>query len=203
MFEELNDSDIPYIDMYQNDVVEKIEELNEKLIKDALTNTYNRRYLEEKMQMLILNYLINNKYMSIALADIDYFKKVNDTYGHIAGDNVLKGFAETLKETGVEKTKHIIRYGGEEFLIILPDLTSSEALELIDNIRKNYELKELKFDNTIIKSTASFGIVTVHGGLHKNNEGILERLIKHADDNLYKAKNNGRNCCVASDILTS
>ena len=78
-------------------------------------------------------------------------------------------------------------------------MSSAEALELIEKIRNRYELKKLEFDNQKIKSTASFGMVTIHGGSLENSEGILEKLIKQADKNLYKAKKNGRNCCVASN----
>ncbi|MFN3786890.1 MAG: diguanylate cyclase, partial [Sulfurihydrogenibium azorense] len=151
---------------------------------DSLTGLYNRNYLEE----------IENKNLKdfvVIVADVDFFKKINDTYGHLVGDNVLKTVAETIKKN-VRENDIVIRYGGEEFLIILNKERSVDNLNYInvaERIRKAVENLKIKInENDYLKTTLSVGIF-----LDTDKIKTLQEAIKKADVALYKAKTKGRN----------
>jgi len=151
---------------------------------DSLTGLYNRNYLEE----------IENKNLKdfvVIVADVDFFKKINDTYGHLVGDNVLKTVAETIKKN-VRENDIVIRYGGEEFLIILNKERSVDNLNYInvaERIRKAVENLKIKInENDYLKTTLSVGIF-----LDTDKIKSLQEAIKKADVALYKAKTKGRN----------
>lgn len=149
------------------------------LLKDKLTETYNRSYFEPMFKIYQ-----NKKDLSLIMLDIDHFKKVNDTYGHNAGDLVLKEFSAQIKKCIREKDV-FVRYGGEEFLLLVPaDLT--EATKIAERIRTTIESTIINYNNTIIPITVSIGIAKYNGQLQEN-------FIKEADIALYQAKNNGRN----------
>ncbi|KXZ39226.1 diguanylate cyclase (GGDEF) domain-containing protein [Alkalithermobacter thermoalcaliphilus JW-YL-7 = DSM 7308] len=164
----------------------KINNLNELLVKDALTNVFNRRFIEDRLPVDILKSNFEQYPLSIIMCDIDFFKKVNDTYGHIAGDAVLKQFAFILQKN-IRKNDWVARYGGEEFLIVLNGLNKEKAIEIAQRIRKNVENEVIKYNEFEIKITSSFGVYEISG--EKNYLDIIEK----ADKNLYKAKNLGRN----------
>ncbi len=165
-----------------------INKMNEEIIKDSLTNTYNRRYMEERLLVDVFNALNENQPISVILADIDYFKKVNDTYGHLAGDHVLKEFAH-IANANIRKSRDwIARYGGEEFLIVLLNADENAAYKVAEKVRKAIEETEFLYNNESIRITASFGTYTL-----KSNDLSYEQLMDRADKNLYKAKNSGRN----------
>jgi diguanylate cyclase (GGDEF)-like protein len=162
--------------------------MNEEIIKDSLTNTYNRRYLEERLLVDVFNASNENQPISIIMADIDHFKKVNDTYGHLAGDQVLKEFVKIAKNNIRKNTDWIARYGGEEFLIVLLNADESIAYKVAEKIRKAIEKAIIRYNEVNISITASFGTYTL------NSQKITcEQLIDQADKNLYIAKNSGRN----------
>jgi diguanylate cyclase (GGDEF)-like protein len=169
-----------------------IHTMNEEIIKDSLTNTYNRRYMEERLLVEVFNASNSKQPISVILADIDYFKKVNDTYGHIAGDHVLKEFAKIAKLNIRKTTDWIARYGGEEFLIVLLNANENVAYKVAEKIRYSLENECIEFHGMMIQITASFGTYTL------NNDKIMtyETLIDLADKNLYTAKNNGRNVVI-------
>ncbi|MCY6369349.1 GGDEF domain-containing protein [Clostridium ganghwense] len=165
----------------------QIEKMNEKLkaisIKDGLTNIYNRRKLDE---ILECEYNRAKRYcreFSIILLDLDWFKSVNDTYGHNVGDKVLIETCKILKNN-IRNSDMVGRWGGEEFLIICPDTTMQQALHMAERLRKAIETYKFSVVN---KRTGSFGVAT-----YKNRDTI-ESLINRADKGLYKAKENGRN----------
>ena len=185
---------LPYIKAYLNEVSAIIEAkytlelLHNQSIKDPLTNLFNRRHLENILPMLIATAQRRNEKIAFLMIDMDYFKKVNDSYGHKAGDTVLKTLAEILINN-TRKSDIVIRYGGEEFLIILQNLKSKEdALNIAEKIRKNIENTKIQLDDTAIQKTISIGISIYPEHCKQGWE-----CIKYADIALYKAKDNGRN----------
>ncbi|WP_071625254.1 GGDEF domain-containing protein [Poseidonibacter lekithochrous] len=174
--------------MFQvNKLKEELEEKNKELkriaITDKLTNIYNRVKLDSKMEAEMNRAQRFGHGFSIIIIDIDYFKEVNDNYGHQIGDCVLIEMANLLK-SHVRNTDTLGRWGGEEFLIICPETKEEGVLKLANNLQKTIE--ENTF-STIGSKTASFGITTYINGDNTNS------ILKRADDALYKAKTTGRN----------
>lgn len=176
---------------------EELEKVNEQLemmsITDSLTNIRNRRYFDRTLKLEMARAIRQKQSISVLIIDIDYFKGVNDSYGHQAGDEVLKGIANSLSKTINRSTDLLARFGGEEFVVILPDTTPEGAVHVADCILK--EIAQLRFDEISagLKITASIGIygdVPTHGSSH-------DTWVCNADDALYYAKNNGRNQVVS------
>ena len=165
-----------------------INKMNLEIITDSLTNTYNKRYIEERLLVDIFNASNENQPISVIMADLDHFKKVNDTYGHLAGDHVLKEFVKIAKYNIRRSTDWIARYGGEEFLIVLLNADESVAFKVAEEVRKAIEKEKIEYNQEHIGITASFGTYTLTSG-----KMTYEQLIDHADKNLYRAKNSGRN----------
>jgi len=165
-----------------------INKMNEEIITDSLTNTYNKRYIEERLLVDISNASNSEQPISVIMADIDYFKKVNDTYGHLAGDHVLKEFVKIAKYKIRKSTDWIARYGGEEFLIVLFNADENIAHKVAEEVRKAIENAKIQYNEEQINITASFGTYTMN-----SPKMTYEQLIDHADKNLYIAKNSGRN----------
>lgn len=161
----------------------KNEELHEKNIRDGLTKLYNHQY-----SMEIIKKEIERKQLSLMMIDIDYFKKVNDTYGHLFGDYVLETVSNILVQN-VNDNGYVGRFGGEEFIVILPQMKIDMAYDIGEKIRS--EIEKYKFNNDL-KLTVSIGIKQC-----KNESSV--QLVKNADDLLYKAKENGRNRIEYSD----
>jgi diguanylate cyclase (GGDEF)-like protein len=177
----------------------ELEGLNEKLNRlvdiDPLTQTGNRRSFHKRMESIHMMALRYSHPYSIVVCDVDNFKLYNDTYGHQKGDYVLLSIAKAMKAS-VRKTDEIFRWGGEEFVIILPEQDSPSALRVAENIRESIEL--LKIEHTGNEPQS----VTVSCGVSSNSAGHIswERILKSADDALYMAKQAGRNCvCSAPD----
>ncbi|MFA5216104.1 diguanylate cyclase domain-containing protein [Sulfuricurvum sp.] len=168
--------------------------LNELSITDPLTKLSNRRHFDQSFKD-IWN-LAYRKQLEVVLimCDIDYFKQVNDTYGHVCGDMILKEVGTILKKSLKRSTDFIARYGGEEFVIVLYDTNRDDAKELCLSIKQNLKsTNDLEFQGTKIKPvTMSFGI----SSKIPNENYYYEDLIKTADMALYKAKEDGRDCIV-------
>src|SRR3989339_684544 len=170
-------------------------QVKDKSITDSLTGLYNRNYFIEKLRYESRNF---KKYLSIIMTDIDYFKNYNDKNGHKAGDYLLKELAVLLKNNF--RTNDIIgRYGGEEFIIILPETDNETGLQVCERLRKsvesyNFKFKENQPNNAV---TISIGLMTT-----VSKEIEVEDLIKEADNNLYKSKTNGRNRATNSIIIS-
>jgi diguanylate cyclase len=165
--------------------------LNTKFIKlemsiDPLTGAFNRKSFETIIQKLLEISQITNTSITLAIADLDYFKKINDTFGHLAGDEALKHFVNIIKRN-LRKSDYVFRIGGEEFLILLPNTELKDAVEIVERIRKDLEESPLHYDGKEIKLTASFGLAEV------DKEKYINEIIKKADEKLYKAKESGRN----------
>ena len=156
-------------------------------VKDNLTGCYNRFYLNLQLKEFMANVLRYHVPLSVILLDIDHFKKINDTYGHLAGDRVLKRLAEILIGN-LRKGDTVIRYGGEEFLILLPYTYLEEACEVAERIRKTVAESDFPINGTSLKVTISLGVAFLEPGIRS-----LEDLISIADERLYMAKNRGRN----------
>ncbi|GEM_PF-1732864 len=180
-----------------------VDKLKEELKKanffaktDELTNIPNRRGFNENIEEVIQLSLLNQQPFALVLLDLDFFKKVNDTFGHIVGDSALRYVSKLLKEE-TKGRDCIARIGGEEFSIILPDISYENAIRVANNIRAKIASKTLSVKNQEkpLKLTLSSGVA-----IYRKGEEI-ETLFQRADDALYLAKNNGRNqVCGEQDL---
>lgn len=163
-------------------------ELYLKSITDYLTGIYNRRYFFEIASKTLEMSKLDNNNFCIALIDIDFFKKINDEYGHDAGDYVLKQFSEIVKQS-IRQNDIFARYGGEEFILLFPNSEKQNALEILEKIQFIVRKQILHFNEEKITFTFS-------SGLSISNEitpdPSLDPIIKIADERLYKAKHSGR-----------
>jgi len=166
-----------------NTLSKKLEEASHQ---DHLTQVYNRRGIHKELENACTYYKTDNKNFSLIICDIDYFKKINDNYGHIAGDEVLKKVASEIKSI-IRKDDVVARWGGEEFLVLLPNASMSAAYEVGEKIRKSIENTLFTYDDHTIAMTVSIGIA------EKNNELPISHIISQADAHMYAAKKEGRN----------
>ena len=164
------------------------ENLRLQSVKDPLTNLYNRRYLEESIKQGIANAQRRHSSFVMILIDIDFFKKINDRFGHVAGDLVLKTLSQLFIES-VRKGDVACRWGGEEFLLYFKNSTLDIIHAKAENIRQAVEKLQIRYEeNWIENTTISIGVAAYpHNGL------TLEALLASADKALYEAKNTGRN----------
>ncbi len=180
------------------DKIEKIEalqiQLREQAIRDPLTGLFNRRYMDEMIERDFSLAQRTGIPLSFTMIDIDYFKSVNDTWGHQAGDSLLKALAAMLTEK-TRKSDIVCRYGGEEFLIVLNGVASLQAHSMIENIRMSFELLITLHHDIEIKTTFSAGIASFpeHGD-------DAWSIIRIADEALYIAKHEGRNRVIISPV---
>ncbi len=164
-----------------------LEQLKDSTLKDPLTGLYNRRFLDESAEIFASSTVRRKSNAGILMCDIDFFKKVNDIYGHNVGDRVLKEVAQILKNS-VRESDIVVRFGGEEFLVLLQDITEENAVLISEKIRKNVEAKEVHITGNIIKKTLSIGI-----SIFPVDSEKFWQCIKYSDVALYKAKATGRN----------
>ena len=170
-----------------------IARLNDLVMRDTLTKLYNRKYINEKLPAHIIKSYVEKACLSVIMVDIDYFKKVNDNYGHVVGDEMLQMFADTLqKNIRHDQGDWVARYGGEEFLICLMNCSKKSAIDTAQRIRHAVELEQYQTTAGVLRVTASFGIQTM-----TDQEIDMIELIRLADTNLYAAKQSGRNRVVA------
>lgn len=162
--------------------------LNTKNITDQLTGVYNRKKLNRLLRQYQKAGTPAN--LGVAMMDIDYFKRYNDTYGHPAGDAVLKAVAEVLK-TSVRKKDTIIRYGGEEFLLLLSEVSAENVEMVCERIRKNLTERAILHEKSLAADHITLSIGVCHQ--KEYNSAALERMIEEADACLYHSKETGRN----------
>jgi len=161
--------------------------------RDGLTRVYNRRSFDERLVEELRRHQRHGMDLSLLMVDLDFFKNVNDTYGHIAGDLVLETIARIFEET-FRTTDFIARYGGEEFVILLPHTKVDQAEMLAERIREKIESHTMSYRDVNFKITASIGVSSTRpGSLSKGTE-----IVRKADEALYKAKEQGRNKVVVS-----
>jgi diguanylate cyclase (GGDEF)-like protein len=165
------------------------EEIYRLTTIDGLTQIYNKRYFLETLEREISRAHRYRRELSLIMFDIDHFKKINDTYGHLAGDYVLKQLASVIKSR-IRREDIMARYGGEEFAIILPEIDTFNSSQFAEKIRRLVEKTVFKFEETRIPVTISVGV----GSLDIGGEAQSPvEFIKLADDKLYEAKEGGRN----------
>jgi diguanylate cyclase (GGDEF)-like protein len=167
------------------------EEIYRLTTIDGLTQIFNKRYFLETLEREIARSHRYRREMSLVMFDIDHFKKINDSYGHLAGDYVLKHLAQTVK-TRIRREDCFARYGGEEFSIVLPEIDGLNSKPFAEKIRQLVEATEFKFENTTMPVTISMGVATMD-----MDSTDPQALIKRADERLYEAKSSGRNCVCA------
>jgi diguanylate cyclase (GGDEF)-like protein len=175
--------------LYNSSLIRRLEIL---AAIDELTGTLNRRF---GMKRLAEEFSRARRYalsFSLCMIDLDYFKNINDTFGHQAGDEVLRSLAGQLQKD-LRSSDFIVRYGGEEFLVILPGASLSDAYSVMDRIRRRVEAFALQYGSYTIKYTFSGGVCSYPS---QNEINAPDDLIRQADDALYRAKEDGRNMIV-------
>ncbi len=162
----------------------------EAALKDALTGLFNRLAYDERMEHEYSRWKRYKAPLSILVADVDFFKKINDTFGHKAGDKVLQTIAQTMNES-VRETDMVARYGGEEFVVIMPNTTIDNAVAVANKLRTEVEKLKFHYKNDPVSITVSCGVSEF------SHEDLSDDVFERADQALYEAKNSGRNRCVA------
>lgn len=171
-----------------------VSEINDLIIRDSLTSLYNRRFINSRLPVDISNAAINNSPVSLFLLDLDNLKEINDHFGHVVGDQVLKMVAEMLGKNIRSENGWVARYGGDEFLICLNNTGSSEAYDIAELIRSSIEKININYRDKQIPLTISIGLHTT-----QDPEMTAEKFINYADHKLYTAKRNGKNRIVIQD----
>lgn len=171
-----------------DEIKSTFNKMNQLIITDELTQCYNRRYINERLPIDIDLAMNNNLDLSIAMIDIDFFKNINDKYGHLVGDFVLKEVSKLIKNNIRIKNDWIARYGGEEFIVVFNNTSKEDAYSLSNRIKSIVEGNIIKYNDIEIKITISIGVANLNKEVNTMN-----KLISIADENLYKAKINGRN----------
>jgi len=168
------------------------DSLEELSLTDALTGLANRRHFDEVLYAEFRRMSRSNAPISVVMIDIDYFKAFNDTYGHLKGDECLRGVGGMIKKTLKRSQDLAARYGGEEFVCILPETSNDAAVAIATSIKDNIVDLAYRHEGSKVADyvTVSLGVATV--GYKK--DFLPEYVVKMADKNLYWAKNNGRNC---------
>ena len=169
---------------------------------DSLTGCYNRGYLNELLPREITRALRYKRPLALAMCDIDKFKKINDTYGHQCGDEVLRKLVLRISAVIRADTDWLARYGGEEFLIVLPETQLENASGLAERLRRNIAKKSIETQENKISITASFGVTGFNSSNPPKNI-TPEALIHMADKYLYAAKNQGRNKVISGSFEES
>ena len=188
-------SKVPFIQTYANEAAPVLESkrlmqiLKESSLKDAMTGLYNRRFLDEYVEKLAPQVLRQKTILGVLMVDMDYFKMVNDTYGHDIGDLVLKELAKILKGN-LRDADLVVRYGGEEFIILLSNLTDEEhAMDVAEKLRFKVAEKTMNIGGgKTLQKTVSIGVA-----LFPSDSESIWQTIKFADVALYEAKKTGRN----------
>ena len=171
-------------------------------ITDPLTKSYNRGFINERLPKEIKRAKRYHHLLSLIMIDIDYFKKLNDTFGHLFGDKVLKGFVDCIYASIRFDIDWIGRFGGEEFLVILPETDFQGGMALAYRLRDNISKMSFEADsNKSTRITASLGVTTFDPAIHNNT--TAEMMIAQADRDLYKAKEAGRNKVMGNILGTS
>ena len=183
---------ISAIDISTKKVLTKLKrtqsELKRLATTDSLTGLFNRRFFEDLAETEIKRSFRYKKPLTLLMLDLDFFKKINDSCGHKAGDHVLEEVS-TIFQASIRDIDLLGRYGGEEFIMLFPESDQKTSIIAAERIRKNIENTNLSFNNKILTITVSIGIST----LSNYSTESLDTLIQHADKALYKSKGTGRN----------
>lgn len=163
------------------------EELYRLATTDGLTTVHNKRYFIDCIEREFSRARRHNRHLSFIIMDIDFFKKLNDTYGHLAGDYVLKRTARLIRDC-IRCEDIFARYGGEEFALLLPETEHWQALQIAEKLRQRIETQEIFFDGMRLRVTLSLGVANATPEML-----TPDQLIQTADSHLYHAKRSGRN----------
>ena len=164
-----------------------MEHLRENALRDAMTGMYNRRFLEEYIGTLVSGSQRRKTAFSVLMLDLDFFKQVNDTHGHEAGDKVLTTLADILMRK-VRSSDIAVRYGGEEFLLVLMDTGADAAMQVAEKIRAEVEATKIPLSGGMLQKTISIGVAE-----YPQDSDTFWQVVKFADVAMYKAKSGGRN----------
>ena len=165
--------------------------INKRVTQDALTGALSRQGLASVFESHYELALATNNPFILAMCDLDFFKNINDTYGHVAGDKLLRLFVDTVKEN-IRNSDVIIRYGGEEFIIMLPTIRKLKGFEILEKIRNDFANMVLEFNEEKISATVSMGMIEIEPEyLYQKN--FLDDYLMIVDKKLYEAKDKGRN----------
>lgn len=164
------------------------DKLNLEANTDKHTGCFNKTYFNNRIAIEVNKCKVTGEPLSLILFDLDHFKKLNDGYGHDAGDYVLKEMAQIIRANGIREQDVFARYGGEEFVILLPKTNLKQSFEIAERLRKLIENKEFLYDTKRLPVTASIGVADYRQGVITGTD-----LFKRADDAVYKAKEAGRN----------
>ncbi|MCV6615735.1 MAG: GGDEF domain-containing protein, partial [Cellvibrionaceae bacterium] len=162
------------------------QELIDLSLRDHLTRLHNRKYLGQFGQTAMLYHQRYNNPVCLALMDIDHFKKINDTYGHDAGDQILVHFAQSLSKR-IRKTDTLVRYGGEEFVLIMPNIEKAQCQAYMEELCEYVASQDYQFESHNIVYTVSIGWASDIGSYH------MEHMLTRADLAMYQSKQGGRN----------
>jgi diguanylate cyclase (GGDEF)-like protein len=174
---------------YQDDIEEQFQkQLYDSATRDGLTGTFNKKHFTERIRSEFAFSARHQTYLSVILFDIDHFKEVNDTYGHLAGDEVLRRLAVVVQQQ-LRTEDMFARYGGEEFAVVLRDTDEERAFIIAERVRRAVEAQNFQHETTVIRVTISIGVTTLHG----DNYASVREMVQAADEYLYRAKHNGRN----------
>jgi diguanylate cyclase (GGDEF)-like protein len=164
------------------------DKLNLEANTDGHTGCYNKTYFNNKIDLEVKKSKVTGAPLSLIVFDLDHFKKLNDNYGHDAGDFVLKELAELIRNNGVREDDIFARYGGEEFVILLPKTNLKQSYEIAERLRKVVESHDFIYDSNKLPVTASIGVSDYRKGVSTGTD-----LFKRADEAVYKSKEGGRN----------
>jgi two-component system, cell cycle response regulator len=166
--------------------LQRKKNFDQSVLIDELTQIYNRKYLADSLPRYFHDFKRTRQAFSVGIVDIDFFKKINDTYGHLMGDQILKDFAQYLKQN-VRTLDMVYRYGGEEFILVFPKASKEETKERLNELMKGFSNIEYTYEEKSFSVTFSAGICEV------DDESIsMEEAVKRADHSLYEAKRLGR-----------
>jgi len=174
------------------------EEIKALSVKDPLTKVYNRGYMDEKLVHEVKRSFRFERPISLIMLDIDHFKIINDTFGHLIGDRVLEECAKLMNTSVRKEIDWVARYGGEEFVIVLPETPLPGALVAAERFRSNLASYVVDASGAELSVTASFGVSSFTPPSQKEDLGMASVLLAQADLCLYQAKKKGRNCVVST-----
>lgn len=183
---------IEQLEKYTDHLNHEKNQLEKISITDELTGLYNRRYINQELERMILLSSSLRKNVSLLMLDLDRFKLVNDNYGHATGDEVLKEFAQILRNCSRDHDL-LGRFGGEEFILVVPFVKDSQARDIAERIRQDVENYVFDSGGHKLTVTVSIGIATLTPPPEKSSAEVAELLLRSADDCLYEAKETGRN----------